>query len=185
MKKLQKISETHWRSRATIITEECEHTTARRSPLIIRKTNTEVDPAIKTRSQTILTDNDDLPGKISSGAVVNLQSEIHNVAASSFAFNSSNDPKPLLKLKFKNPYFEQRSSWAPSGGEEKNPVKGQRSKRKRPSIHRENNQVDGNNEQPNPEDPRDEVDANWIFQKLGKDVIGKRVEVHEASENSW
>nr|XP_010923417.1 uncharacterized protein LOC105046515 isoform X2 [Elaeis guineensis] len=184
VKKLQNISETHRKSRA-INAEECEPMTARRSPLIIRKTSTEVDPAIKTRSQTMLTDNDDLPGKISPVTVVNFQSEIHNVAASSFGSNSSNDPKPLLKLKFKNPYFEQRSSWAPSGGEEKNPVKGQRSKRKRPSIQRENNQVDGDDEQPNQEDPIDVVDANWILQKLGKDVIGKRVEVHEASENSW
>ncbi|KAG1368754.1 hypothetical protein COCNU_14G012220 [Cocos nucifera] len=184
VKKLQKISKTHRKSIA-INAEECEPMTARRSPLIIRKTSTEVDPAIKTRSQTILTDNDDLPGKISPGIAVNLQSEIHNVAASSFGSNASNDPRPLLKLKFKNPYFEQRSSWAPSGGEEKNPVKGQRSKRKRPSIHRENDQVDGNNEQPNQEDPIEVVDANWILQKLGKDVIGKRVEVHEASENSW
>nr|GMD36590.1 histone-lysine N-methyltransferase 2C-like isoform X2 [Ipomoea batatas] len=29
------------------------------------------------------------------------------------------------------------------------------------------------------------MDANWILQKLGKDAIGKRVEVHEPSNNTW
>ncbi|XP_026659049.1 uncharacterized protein LOC103703699 [Phoenix dactylifera] len=170
--KLRKISETHRKRRANIA--ECEPMTACRSPLIIRKTSTEVDPAIKTRSQTTWTHNDDLPGKNSLNTTVNLQSEIHDVAESPFTSKSSDDPKPLLKLKFKNPFFEHRNSWAPSEGEEKNPVKGQRSKRKRPLFHKENNQVDDNKAQPNQEDPIDEVgDANWTLQKLGKDAIGK------------
>ncbi|CBI24915.3 unnamed protein product, partial [Vitis vinifera] len=29
------------------------------------------------------------------------------------------------------------------------------------------------------------MDANWILKKLGKDAIGKRVEVHQSSDNSW
>ncbi|KAG9133854.1 hypothetical protein Leryth_017935 [Lithospermum erythrorhizon] len=29
------------------------------------------------------------------------------------------------------------------------------------------------------------MDANWILQKLGKVAIGKRVEVHQATDNSW
>ena len=120
-----------------------------------------------------MTDNDDLPRKNSWNTVVDLPSEIHNAGEAPFTSNSS-DPKPSLKLKFKNPYFEHRSSWAPSEGEEKNPVKGQRSKRKRPLFQKENNQVDDNNAQPNQEDPIDEVvDANWILQKMGKDAIGK------------
>jgi hypothetical protein len=32
----------------------------------------------------------------------------------------------------------------------------------------------------------DEVmDANWILRKLGKDAIGKRIEVHQASDGKW
>jgi hypothetical protein len=29
------------------------------------------------------------------------------------------------------------------------------------------------------------MEANWILKKLGKDAIGKRVEVHQPSDNSW
>jgi hypothetical protein len=105
--------------------------------------------------------------------------------------STSNDPKPLLKLKFKNPYFEQKSSWALAGPkeveEEKTPiVKGQRSKRKRPSssgkfeMGREEEVNHGLNET-----SADVVDAEWILKKLGRDAIGKRVEVHEGSVNSW
>lgn len=106
--------------------------------------------------------------------------------------NTSSDPKPLLKLKFKNPYFEQKSSWASAGPkeveEEKTPiVKGQRSKRKRPSssngkfeVNREEETNHGTNEA-----SADVVDAEWILKKLGRDAIGKRVEVHEGSVNSW
>ncbi|GFZ00429.1 PHD finger family protein [Actinidia rufa] len=68
--------------------------------------------------------------------------------------------KPLLKLKFKNPCHENQSSWAPLGEDEKSSVKGQSTM----------NEI---------------MDANWILQKLGKDAIGKRVEVHQPSDNSW
>jgi hypothetical protein len=29
------------------------------------------------------------------------------------------------------------------------------------------------------------MEANWILKKLGYDAIGKRVEVHQPSDNSW
>ncbi|KAH0639895.1 hypothetical protein KY290_037160 [Solanum tuberosum] len=29
------------------------------------------------------------------------------------------------------------------------------------------------------------LEANWILQKLGKDAKGKRVEVHQSSDNTW
>ncbi|KAL2514446.1 hypothetical protein Fot_28417 [Forsythia ovata] len=29
------------------------------------------------------------------------------------------------------------------------------------------------------------MDANWILQNLGKDSAGKRVEIHQPSNNSW
>lgn len=72
--------------------------------------------------------------------------------------------------------------------EEKTPiVKGQRSKRKRPSssngkfeVNREEETNHGTNEA-----SADVVDAEWILKKLGRDAIGKRVEVHEGSVNSW
>lgn len=106
--------------------------------------------------------------------------------ASRLKFVSSaaiNDPKPLLKLKFKNPYFEQHSSWA-SRGEEENPVKGQRSKRKRPSTT-EKVDASAGEEDGSAKLTDKEMEANWILQKLGKDAIGKRVEVHHPSDNSW
>ncbi|KAL5986640.1 hypothetical protein ACLOJK_014973 [Asimina triloba] len=102
--------------------------------------------------------------------------------------SSNKDPKPLLKLKFKNPYFGTQSSWIAQGEEEKTSVKGQRSKRKRPSNVTEKALMteDEKDGQMNQEDSIDEVmDANWILKKLGKDAIGKRVEVHEPSDNSW
>lgn len=98
------------------------------------------------------------------------------------------DPKPLLKLKFKNPYHENQSSWAPLGEDEKSSVKGQRSKRKRPSPFKDKTSTreDEDVSQQHGDDTMDEImDANWILQKLGKDAIGKRVEVHQPSDNSW
>ncbi|KAF8403799.1 hypothetical protein HHK36_011905 [Tetracentron sinense] len=93
------------------------------------------------------------------------------------------DPKPLLKLKFKNPYIESRSSQVPHSEEEKSYVKGQRSKRKRPSPLMEKAPVGEDEDRENP--IKEVVDANWILKKLGKDAIGKMVEVHLPSDNSW
>lgn len=98
------------------------------------------------------------------------------------------DPKPLLKLKFKNPFNENPSSWAPHGEDEKSSVKGQRSKRKRPSPLRE--KTSAKEEDDASEGYEDNsmdgiMEANWILQKLGKDAMGKRVEVHQPSNNSW
>ncbi|KAF5180183.1 Histone-lysine n-methyltransferase [Thalictrum thalictroides] len=109
------------------------------------------------------------------------------------------DPKPLLKLKFKNPYLDNRSSWV-SQEEEKSLVKGQRSKRKRPEKNEvreeEGEEEEGEegeeveeeeaNIQVNQDSPVKEVmDANWILKKLGKDAIGKRVEVQQQPSSSW
>lgn len=95
------------------------------------------------------------------------------------------DSRTLLKLKFKNPYSDGPSGWAPSTDDEKFLIKGQRSKRKRPPSFGE--KASANAEMQWPEDNSfDELmDANWILQKLGKDAIGKRVEVHEPSNNTW
>uniref|UniRef100_A0A0E0MN37 PHD-type domain-containing protein n=1 Tax=Oryza punctata TaxID=4537 RepID=A0A0E0MN37_ORYPU len=121
-----------------------------------------------------------------------------NQGKASFSVNNSPDSlKPsLLKLKFKRPIFEQPSTQASqpeepgtwvSPQEELNVAKGQRSKRKRPSLDK----MDGS-EGKAPAAKRHEqstgeeaMDANWILRKLGKDAIGKRIEVQLASDGKW
>ncbi|KAG1342212.1 hypothetical protein COCNU_05G004410 [Cocos nucifera] len=148
------------------IGEACELTTACRSHLVVGKRSTEVGPAAETLAQR----ND----------VVLQKNQPADTPVKSFTH-----PKPLLKLKFKKSYIEQQSSWAPQG-EEVNSVKGQRSKRKRPSADKVSAEDDENYPQLQQENPMDgAMDANWILQKLGKDAIGKRVEVHQSSDNSW
>ena len=167
--KLRKLSDMHGKGRADVaIGSATQHV----SPLTIRKKRTENEEI--------------LPRKHSGGSSVSVQSQAHDVSEP-FASNSFDDPKSLLKLKFKNPYFEQQSSWAAQGVEEKNTVKGQRSKRTRPLIEKSiGNQDHESPVQQSAKKLLDEVmDANWILQKLGKDAIGKRVEVHKPSDNSW
>ncbi|KAF5757065.1 putative histone-lysine N-methyltransferase chromatin regulator PHD family [Helianthus annuus] len=96
--------------------------------------------------------------------------------------------KPLLRLKFKNPYSENVTTWSPSGVEnDRSLVKGQRSKRKRPSPVMENRSVSVREDEgaSHSYDDDEIMDANWIIQKLGKDAIGKKVEVHQRSNNTW
>ncbi|KAJ1400295.1 Zinc finger, PHD-type [Sesbania bispinosa] len=95
------------------------------------------------------------------------------------------DSKPLLKFKFKKPSIESQSTHQE---EEKTTIKGQRSKRKRPSPFKDKTSFNGSEDvsQPHQDSVLDEImDANWILMKLGSDAIGKRVEVHQASDNSW
>lgn len=102
------------------------------------------------------------------------------------AADPSKDSKPLLKLKFKNLYSENRSSWV-SQGEENHSVKKQRSKRRRPSplMDKSGSQEDETAEAGQENMTEEVMDANWILQKLGKGAIGKRVEVHHQSGGSW
>lgn len=98
------------------------------------------------------------------------------------------DSKPSLKLKFKNPSFENQSSWGLAAEDEKSAVKGQRSKRKRPSplMEKTSPKEDEDGSQFHQDDSMNQImDANWILKKLGKDAIGKRVEVHQSSDNCW
>lgn len=97
------------------------------------------------------------------------------------------DPKPLLKLKFKNPSFENHTSWGPPAEDEKSAVKGQRSKRKRPSPFMEKTSFKEDEDVSQVQDDAMDriMDANWILKKLGKDAIGKRVEVHQSADSSW
>ena len=72
--------------------------------------------------------------------------------------------------------------------EEKMTIKGQRSKRKRPSPFKEKasfNESEGVSQSHQDSAMDGIMDANWILMKLGNDAIGKRVEVHQTSDNSW
>ena len=95
------------------------------------------------------------------------------------------DSKPLLRFKFKKPTVENQTS--PQPEEERSSIKGQRSKRRRPSpFEKTSFNEDEDVTQSNQDNLMDEImDANWILKKLGKDAIGKRVEVHQSSDNSW
>ncbi|KAI3739920.1 hypothetical protein L2E82_30333 [Cichorium intybus] len=92
--------------------------------------------------------------------------------------------KPSLRLKFKNPYSDDQSSWATPGEEDKSFVKGQRSKRKRPLTFMDKG-VGNLNENKDKDIMGEMMDAKWIIQKLGKHSVGKIVEVHQPSNNSW
>lgn len=96
------------------------------------------------------------------------------------------DSKPLLKLKLKTSFLENQSSWVSQGDDEKSSsVKGQRSKRKRKSpIMDKASAVEDGKALPRFGE-NEKVDANWFLQKLGKDAIGKRVEVHQPSDDTW
>ncbi|GAB2300161.1 hypothetical protein Dimus_034201 [Dionaea muscipula] len=94
------------------------------------------------------------------------------------------DSKPLLKVKIKSTY---EGSWGTNGEEEKGSVKGQRSKRKRPSLYGEKlkYQEDEVVTDSPPENLMHEVMDAGILRRLGKDAIGKRVEVHQQYDDSW
>ncbi|XP_059651864.1 uncharacterized protein LOC132299344 [Cornus florida] len=122
-----------------------------------------------------------------SGDCVNDNSSA-SASASAVAQSLPKDSKPLLKLKFKNPYHENQGSWALRGEDERSSIKGQRSKRKRPSPFTEKTSANEDEDisQWHKQSTMDEImDANWVLQKLGKDAVGKRVEVHQPSDNSW
>ncbi|XP_039002149.1 uncharacterized protein LOC120128550 [Hibiscus syriacus] len=101
----------------------------------------------------------------------------------------SKDPKPTLKFKLKKPVLDNQNSQF-HYDEEKSSIKGQRSKRKRPSPFVEksffNEDEDVNFTQSHQDSLMDGMmDASWILKKLGKDAVGKKVEIHQASDNSW
>ncbi|XP_024984459.1 uncharacterized protein LOC112520343 [Cynara cardunculus var. scolymus] len=110
--------------------------------------------------------------------------------SNSVSHSSQKELKPSFKLKFKNPYSGDQSSWAPPGEEDKSLVKGQRSKRKRPppSMDKSSSikEDKGAGHLYEDKDMMSEImDAKWIIQKLGKHAIGKMVEVLQPSNNSW
>lgn len=99
------------------------------------------------------------------------------------------DSRRLLKLKIKKHNPEGQEGEAPSIVDERSKSgKGHRSKRKRASSSAEKS---GFNEDEDASLSREEslldemLDASWILKKLGKDAKGKKVQIHEASDNSW
>ncbi|XP_010464449.1 PREDICTED: histone-lysine N-methyltransferase 2C [Camelina sativa] len=101
------------------------------------------------------------------------------------------EARPLLKFKLRKPNSGAQTSLVTTQSEDEklSPAKGQRSKRKRPASLVEMASMEEDNEATTPSyqdsSRNDELmDANWILKKLGKDSIGKRVEVH-GSQNSW
>ncbi|KFK38256.1 hypothetical protein AALP_AA3G089500 [Arabis alpina] len=99
--------------------------------------------------------------------------------------------RPLLKLKLRKPNSGDETSLITmqSENEKLSLAKGQRSKRKRPSSLVDKGSLKEDSEattHSHQDSSRNDemMDANWILKKLGKDSIGKRVEVH-GSQNSW
>lgn len=127
--------------------------------------------------------NDIIPQKTQHrDAVSGAKTENNDADILSFSNNLLKDSRPSLKLKFKKPILENHSLTFPKE-EERNVVKGQRSKRKRPFSLIDKGESFGHSLH---EDTIDEpMNADWILQKLGKNAIGKRVEVHQSSDDSW
>ncbi|URD79702.1 PHD [Musa troglodytarum] len=160
------------------VTDECDLNATDLSVERMNEANFEAENDTTERSNKVC------QKKHSADIYVKPQRDNSEMSPADFTSSSSKDLKTSLKLKFKNPCFEQKSSWA-SHGEEENTVKGQRSKRKRPSTETMGGWQDDRSSKLHLENLIDEaMDANWILQKLGKDAIGKRIEV-QSTNSSW
>ncbi|KAG6762378.1 hypothetical protein POTOM_032874 [Populus tomentosa] len=95
------------------------------------------------------------------------------------------ESKLSLKLKIKKPNLENQSSLIHLHEEEKSNIRGQRSKRKRALSLMEKTMYNEDEGMPPSHLDSEMTEADWILKKLGKDAIGKRVEVHQPSDNSW
>ncbi|KAL0847820.1 hypothetical protein Bca101_021067 [Brassica carinata] len=99
------------------------------------------------------------------------------------------DSRRLLKLKIKTHNPESQEREAPRIVYERSKSgKGHRSKRKRASPPAEKSAF---NEDEDVSLSREDslldemLDASWILKKLGKDAKGKKVQIHEASDDTW
>ncbi|KAG6470721.1 hypothetical protein ZIOFF_071798 [Zingiber officinale] len=126
-----KLNEKHQKSNGNLI-DECRLNARNHNPSISKRRNDRsLYPENETREQS-----DDIIQKTQHADISNKSERgCNDTSLSKFTSSSSQDMKPLLKLKFKNPYCEQKSLWA-STGEEENSAKGQRSTRKRPSTEK-------------------------------------------------
>ncbi|KAG8646288.1 hypothetical protein MANES_10G140700v8 [Manihot esculenta] len=94
------------------------------------------------------------------------------------------DSKFSLKLRIKKPNLLNQYTRKPLPEEEKSSIRGQRSKRKRPSSLMEKTLLNEGEDVAQSHQDSEMMEASWILKKLGKDAIGKRVEVHQPSDNS-
>ncbi|KAE8679827.1 hypothetical protein F3Y22_tig00111394pilonHSYRG00081 [Hibiscus syriacus] len=134
-------------------------------------------------------------GKVVSGKQLEDRDDIYGESSEDYGrtpiLNSlPKDPKPSLKFKLKKPVLDNQYSQTHYDEEKSSSIKGQRSKRKRPSPFMEksflNEDEDVNVTQSRQDSLMDGMmDASWILKKLGKDAVGKKVEIHQASDNSW
>jgi len=96
--------------------------------------------------------------------------------------------KRSLKVKFKKPSFD-KTSWVQRRDEDEGSlIKGQRSKRKRPhtmETERQNKEDTQFTYNANENTVNKILDDNWILMKLGKDAVGKRVEVYQPFDTTW
>ncbi|XP_042441741.1 uncharacterized protein LOC122027012 isoform X2 [Zingiber officinale] len=110
--------------------DECQLNARKHNPSMGKKRN---ERSLSSENETI-EQSEDIIQKSKRRDISNKSEKGHSgTSLSKFTSSSCPDTKPFLKLKFKSPYFEQKSSWTPTGDEE-NSVKGQRSTRKRPST---------------------------------------------------
>ncbi|XP_009136653.1 uncharacterized protein LOC103860742 [Brassica rapa] len=97
------------------------------------------------------------------------------------------DSRPLLKLKIKkhNPESQEQREAPRIVYERSKSRKGHRSKRKRGSPPTA--EKSGFNEDEDVSLSREEslLDASWILKKLGEDAKGKKVQIHDDSDDSW
>ncbi|CAN7118540.1 unnamed protein product [Brassica rapa subsp. narinosa] len=97
------------------------------------------------------------------------------------------DSRPLLKLKIKkhNPESQEQREAPRIVYERSKSRKGHRSKRKRGSPPTD--EKSGFNEDEDVSLSREEslLDASWILKKLGEDAKGKKVQIHDDSDDSW
>lgn len=123
-----------------------------------------------------------------SGPEVNNYSSIKNIEDGPTISKSQallKDHKPSLKFKIPNSSNSgnQNVQSNLNVGEQKKDItysRGQRTKRKRSTL------VEGDTSKRHEDTTvEDFIDANWILQKLGIDAAGKRVEIHQSSDNTW
>ncbi|KAM0943647.1 putative [histone H3]-lysine(4) N-trimethyltransferase chromatin regulator PHD family [Dioscorea sansibarensis] len=179
--KLGKASDVRRKGRGNIDEERELSKTSKSSHSMIR--SAPIASALEAVGEATLKNDDVVEHKQSVETCFDSQNKIDEVAELPYASNLSNNPKPSLKLKLKNPYFDQQSSWVPEGVEDKNCVKGQRSKRKRSSMEKINIWEDDHNVNMNMENSANEVEAK-VLQKLDKGAIGKMLE-GQSSVGSW
>ncbi|CAH8384740.1 unnamed protein product [Eruca vesicaria subsp. sativa] len=137
----------------------------------LRKCNEEKRDEVGTSKVGIIGSHTEVAGDLNGGQQEELQK----------------DSRPLLKLKIKthNPESQEQREAPRIVYERSKSGKGHRSKRKR-SAEKSGFNEDEDVSLSREESALDEMlDASWILKKLGKDAKGKKVQIHEATDDSW